>query len=167
MNASGQSELVDNSQHGDHTEITRRVYEYALGIDTRDWVLYRSIFTPQVAIDFSSWNGVSAATQSADDWVASVSVMFEQLDVTQHTMTNPIVDIEGDRARCRMYMQAEHFLQNDQGEPDFTIGGYYDNQFVRVDSGWRISAVRLNVLWSRGNRHIMTLALEAGRLIKA
>ena len=167
MNSSPKSDLVDSSQHNDFTEITRLIYEYALGIDTRDWVLYRSIFTPDVAIDFSSWNGVEAATQSADDWVAGVSMMFEQLDTTQHTMTNPIVDIEGDRARCRMYMQAEHFLENDQGEPDFTIGGYYDNQFVRTDSGWRISAVTLNVLWSRGNRNIMTLALEAGTAMKA
>jgi hypothetical protein len=143
----------------DATEITRRLYEYALGIDTRDWTLYRSIFCDEVTMDFSSFNGEPGAPQKADDWVAGVSVLFNGLDATQHTMSNPMVDIDGDTARCRMYMQAEHFLQNEQGSPDFAIGGYYDDQLVRTGHGWKIAAVTLNVLWSRGNRHILALAM--------
>jgi hypothetical protein len=145
----------------DTTEITRRLYEYALGIDTRDWGLYRSIFCDEVAMDFSSFNGEPGALQKADDWVAGVSVLFNGLDATQHSMSNPMVDIDGDTARCRMYMQAEHFLQNEQGGVDFTIGGYYDDRLVRTDGGWKIAAVTLNVLWSRGNRHILALAVNS------
>jgi hypothetical protein len=143
----------------DHIEITRRLYEYALGIDTRDWALYRGIFCDEVTMDFSSFNGEPPALQSADDWVAGVSVLFNGLDATQHSMSNPMVDIEGETARCRMYMQAEHFLQNEQGAADFTIGGYYDDQLVLSDGCWKIAAVTLNVLWNRGNRHILALAV--------
>jgi hypothetical protein len=146
----------------DFIEITRKLYEYALGIDTRDWALYRSIFCNEITTDFSSFDGNKPATLAADDWVAAVSVLFTGLDATQHVMTNPVIEIDGHRARCRMYMQAEHFLQNSSGAPDFTIGGYYDNQLVKGDWGWLIETVTLTVFWSRGNRHIMSLAREIG-----
>jgi len=147
----------------DFTDITSRVYEYAYGIDTRDWALYRSIFTDQITMDFSSYNAAPVTTMSADTWVDACKSLFMGLDATQHTMSNPLVEVDGDRARCRMYMQAEHFLKNDAGSFDFALGGYYDDRLVRTDTGWRIAAVTLNVFWSRGNRHIMTLAPEIGR----
>ena len=146
----------------DYQEVVRRRYEYALGIDTRDWNLHRSIFTDTITMDFSSYSGNPAATLSADDWVAGLKPLFTGLDATQHVMTNPLVDIDGDSARLRMYMKAEHFLSNDGGTPDFAIGGYYDDLLERTAQGWRINAVTLTVFWSRGNRHIMELARERG-----
>ncbi len=146
----------------DYQAIVRRVYEYAYAIDTRDWPWYRSIFADVIRMDFASYNGAPAATLEADEWVANCKVLFTGLDATQHSMSNPLVDVDGDRARCRMYMQAEHFLSNDTGSSGFALGGYYDDRLVRVADGWKIEAVTLNVLWSRGNRHIMQLAAERG-----
>ena len=146
----------------DFTAITRRVYEYAYGIDTRNFELYRSIFTDVIAMNFHSYNGEPERALQADEWVAGCRVLFEGLDATQHTMTNPLVDVVGDRARCRMYMQAEHFLTTDQGGNSYVLGGYYDDRLVRTGEGWLIEAVTLNVHWHRGNRHIMTMALEQG-----
>ncbi len=37
--------------------VAETVYRYAVGIDTRDFTLYRSIFADQVTIDISSYNG--------------------------------------------------------------------------------------------------------------
>ncbi|TDI58197.1 MAG: nuclear transport factor 2 family protein [Alphaproteobacteria bacterium] len=143
----------------DYNEITRRRYEYAVGIDTHDWALLRSIFTDEITMDFSSYSGQPSATTTADDWVAGCKLLFMGLDATQHVMTNPIVDVDGDVATQRMYMKAEHFLQNDQGSPDFALAGYYDDKLIRTSDGWRIEAVTLTILWNRGNRHIMELAM--------
>lgn len=146
----------------DFREITSRVYEYAYGIDLRDWVLYRSIFADEVTVDFSSYNrGGGPRTLSADDWVAGLVPLFTGLDASQHSMSNPLVDVAGDEARCRMYMQAAHFLFDDP-EPEFTIGGYYDDRLVRTDAGWRVTAVTLTVWWRRGNEAIMPVARERG-----
>lgn len=146
----------------DYQAIVRRVYEYAYGIDTRDWSWYRSIFTDVIRMDFASYNGAPAVTLEADEWVANCKVLFTGLDATQHSMSNPLVDQDGDHARCRMYMQAEHFLRNDAGSSGFVLGGYYDDSLVRTADGWQIEAVTLHVLWSRGNRHIMQLAAARG-----
>lgn len=144
----------------DRNAVTDTVYRYAWGIDTRDWALYRSIFADHVAIDFTSYNPASvAAEMAADDWVANLIPLFTGLDATQHTMTNPLVDIDGDTARCRMYMQAVHMFTEDP-EPEFTIGGYYDDQLVRTTNGWRLNAVTLTVTWRRGNPDIMRRARE-------
>lgn len=144
-------------------EITRRVYEYAYGIDTRDWALYRSIFTDEIDMDFSSYNGQAAARMRADDWVSNVQVLFTGLTATQHSMTNPLVDQpDPNNARCRMYMQAEHFFYAEQGSNDYALGGYYDNKLTLTSSGWKICAVTLNVLWQRGNQHIMEQATVLG-----
>lgn len=144
----------------DHERITRRVFEYAYGIDTRDFDLYRSIFDDRVDIDFSSYNGRVPSQMAADDWVAGVQPLFLGLDATQHSMSNPLVDMESDgsSAHCRMYMQAAHFLDG----VEFTIGGYYDDRLVRRGRDWCIAGVTLNVWWRRGDDSIMARAHEIG-----
>jgi hypothetical protein len=144
----------------DRTEIVETVYCYATGIDTRDWALYRSIFTDEIEVDFSSYDGNSPRRVRADDWVKGVQPLFRGLDATQHTMTNPRVRIEGERATCVMYMQAVHFLANREGDAEFTLGGYYTDQLVKTAHGWKLCGVKLTVLWSRGNRAIMERAVR-------
>lgn len=155
---------MTSASSGDFVAITRLRYEYAFGIDTRDYSLLRSVFTDRIEMDFSSYNGRPAAATSADEWVAACAALFDGLDATQHTMTNPLVDVEpgGERARCRMAMQAAHFL-GDPPENEFTIGGWYLDRLVRVDGVWKIAAVTLNVTWRRGNESIMAAAVARGR----
>ncbi len=149
-------------EFADFEQITRRRYEYALGIDTCDWELYRSIFTDEIEMDFSQFGGVPRAKMTAEAWIERAKPLFTGLDATQHTMTNPMVDVEGDRAICTMYMQAVHFLKNDDGDRTFTLGGYYVDNLVKRSGRWLITGVTLNVLWNTGNRHIMAVAAERG-----
>jgi 3-phenylpropionate/cinnamic acid dioxygenase small subunit len=144
-------------------DVAEVVYSYATGVDSRDWGLYRSIFSDEVEIDFSSWDpGNVARRMTADEWVAGVRPLFMGLDATQHSMSNPRVSIAGERATCVMYMQAAHFLHNDEGDAEFTLGGYYTDQLVKTPAGWKLCGVKLTVTWSRGNKHIMTLAAQRG-----
>jgi hypothetical protein len=144
----------------DRLDAAEVVYRYALGIDTRDWTLYRSIFADEVDIDFSSYNGRPAQRMSTDTWVARLRQQFTGLAATQHSMTNPIADVRGDEATVRMYMQAEHVLDDDLASPVFTIGGYYTDQLARVDGRWLLTGVTLTVLWRRGDPGSMVTAVE-------
>jgi hypothetical protein len=147
----------------DRAEIVDTVYCYATGIDSRDWALYRSIFTDEIDVDFSSYDGNPPHRIRADDWVKGVQPLFHGLDATQHTMTNPRVAISGERATCVMYMQAVHFLANREGDAEFTLGGCYTDQLVKTPNGWKLCGVKLTVLWSRGNRAIMGMAVQRKR----
>ena len=152
----------------DFIDITSTVYQYAYGIDLRDWDMYRNIFNDDLHMDFSSYSGAPASSMTADQWVAGVKPLFTGLDATQHTMTNPLVTIDRDidrdrdRARCRMYMQAEHFFKAARGNPEYAIGGYYDDTLIRTEAGWKITAVKLTVFWHRGNPDLMIEAREYG-----
>jgi len=70
-----------------------------------------------VEIDFLSYSGCPAATMSADALLARVRPLFTGLAATQHSMTNPQVDVDGDRTTRRMCMQAEHVLDPPSGSP--------------------------------------------------
>ncbi len=63
--------------------------------------------------------------------------------------------IDGDRARCVVYMQAEHFLNDAEPARRFVIGGYYTDELVRDGDQWKIVAVTLKVLWTRGDKSFM------------
>jgi len=145
----------------DHTAVVGALYQYAYGIDARDWDLYRSLFADRVMIDFSSYNGRPASEMAADDWVEHIRPLFTGLDATQHSMSNPVVTVDGVRAHCRMYVQAAHFLTSDP-EPEFTIGGYYHDGLVRSGGGWLIDSVTEVVWWRRGNPQIMEEAKLRG-----
>jgi SnoaL-like domain len=147
----------------DHQQVCETVYTYAYGIDTRDWARYRSIFAPLVSIDFTSYNlERPAAVMPAEAWVASVRPLFTGLAATQHSMSNPLVEIDLDRAVCTMYMQAAHALEPGNDDAWFTIGGYYRDTLLRTPDGWRIDGVTLTVLWRRGDDSIMATAARRG-----
>jgi hypothetical protein len=144
-------------------DIAQTVYGFADGIDRRDWDAHRSVFVgpdDEITFDYKSYSGRPAMRMTSADWVEVVAPLFDGLDATQHTMSNPIVEVDGRAARCRMSMQAAHFLWSDDvAEPEFTIGGYYDDHLVLDDGGnWKIDAVQLTVWWRRGNEEIMELA---------
>jgi hypothetical protein len=151
----------------DHQQICELVHRYALGIDTRDWAMFRSIFADEITIDFSSYREQPATTIGADDWVARVQPVFLGLAATQHAMFNPIVEIDGDAATCIMAMRATHALEHGHDDAWFTIGGYYRDTFVRIGGGWRITGVTLVVLWRRGDESIMSTAARRGTAARA
>ena len=159
----------DASLAKDKLEVAETIYHYALGIDTKDFDLYRSIFADQVEIDFSSYEGSSVVEPSllaGDQWVRRVQPLFVGLAATQHTMTNPLAVIDGDSATCRMYMQAHHVYEPDKDDSWFTIGGYYDDTLVRdaeSPTGWKLTSVKLTVLWRKGEESIMQQARSKGQ----
>ena len=152
----------------DKLMIAETIYLYAIGIDTKDFDLYGSIFADQVNIDFSSYEGSSVPETTVltrDQWVSRVRPLFTGLAATQHSMTNPVVTIDGDTASCRMYMQAHHVFEPEKEDSWFTIGGYYDDTLTRdaeSPSGWKLTGVTLTVLWRKGQESIMQLARSEG-----
>jgi hypothetical protein len=143
----------------DRELIVETVYLYATAVDNRDWTLYRSIFTDVVDVDFSSFfEGGDAGwvTMPADAWVDSARAPFASLDATQHSLSNPRVTIDEDRATCVIYVQADHFRTDGAGGDSYTVGGYYTHTLLRTPVGWRLNQVKLTVRWQRGNKRIMT-----------
>ena len=147
----------------DKLAVAETVYGYAIGVDRRDWTLYRSLFADTVTIDFSSYDPDRTPRQmSADKWVAGMIPLFTGLAATQHSMTNPLVTIDDDNAAITMYVHAHHVFDPTDPASWYTIGGYYDDNLARVDGRWLLTGVRLTVAWRAGDPGIMDLAQAEG-----
>ena len=147
----------------DKLAVAECLYRYAAGVDTRDWAMYRSVFADEVEFDFSGYEpGRVPVTMAADDWVAGVRPLFGGLAATQHMMSNPLAELDGDSAQIMMYVRAHHVL--DPGDPEayYTVGGYYQNGLVRAGGLWKLVRVKLTVTWSLGHPAIMEAARVRG-----
>ena len=142
----------------DRAEISDVQLRYATGLDSRDWSLFRSIFTDEVETDFSSVFGGEPRKVSADRWTEAARRAVGGLAATQHMITNHVITVAGDDATCIAYVQARHYLPNDTGDHTQTMFGYYTNRFTRTPAGWKIRACRLTLSWQTGNWGIFALA---------
>jgi 3-phenylpropionate/cinnamic acid dioxygenase small subunit len=149
----------------DRQAIVDVLSNYATGLDARDWVLWRSVFIDEVIFDLKSWNGVAPRPLNTDRVVATQARIFAELIETQHFFTNHQVVIDGDKARVQAHMRAEHWLANPgiEGTDRYTMFGYYDDQLVRTDAGWKIAEMQLNVTRTEGNRWVMDEAERRAR----
>ena len=141
----------------DRAAISDVFHRYALGVDSRDWVLFRSCFTDDVVADFSSiWP--DQIISGADEWVARAQSLVDGLDATQHIITNHTHDIDGDTARCTSYLQAQHVCKNDLGDSQNILAGYYRYEMIRTAAGWKIKRYSLTITWATGNGAVWQLA---------
>lgn len=143
----------------DESDLRDLIHRYAMGLDTRDWDLWRSIFTDEVVIDLSDYQPDPPPERlPIDTHVGYARRLFAGFDATQHFIGTHRFAIDGDRATITAHMRAEHWLTSGQGTDRYTMFGTYTHECVRAPQGWRIAAVKLSLLREEGNRHLMRLA---------
>jgi 3-phenylpropionate/cinnamic acid dioxygenase small subunit len=136
----------------DRAEISDVQLRYATGTDTRNWELFRTCFTDDLEVDFSSGFGLPVVRLKADEWVENTAPRMSALKATQHMITNHVITFDDDdHATCVAYVRARHHNPNSTGDSDQTVYGFYTNRFERTSSGWRIAKVKLTVSWMTGN----------------
>ncbi|MEZ5274073.1 MAG: nuclear transport factor 2 family protein [Ilumatobacteraceae bacterium] len=151
---------LDLAALADRLAVEEVLYRFADGLDRRDWAQYRAVFTDEIDLDYSSYRPTSIGTSGRLTTGWRAAALFPGLDATQHTITNPIVELDGDRASHPPYVRADHVYVGAPGGDIYTLGGYYDDGLVRTDGGWRIHRKSLHMRWQEGNRPLMQLALE-------
>lgn len=137
----------------DRLAITDVLYACAAALDARDWDLLGSCFLHDAVEEFSTGARVDGCTGI----VAYCQAALAGLDATQHLVSNVRIDLAGDGAAVRSYFQAQHLRADADGGPTFTVGGSYEDEFVRTAEGWRIAARRLVRSWTSGNPAVMAV----------
>lgn len=129
----------------DELEIRALLNRYARAVDTKDWDLYRSVFTDDAHIDYSS---AGAAAGSRDEVAAWLEAGFAAIPWTMHYITNVECEISGDTATARAMFYNPMQLP---GLPDQSCcGGYYFHDLVRTPEGWRSRSLREDNVWFIG-----------------
>lgn len=123
------------SEREDRQDIADVLVRYATGIDRRDWPLFRTVWTDDCELDYGeigSFNGVDAITEFMDQAHAMAGH-------TMHRLTNQVIDVHGDTAESRTYVDALIMIDGNYG---VNAAGFYDDELVRGDYGWRVARRR-------------------------
>ena len=117
----------------DRQDICDLLVRYATGIDRRDWPLFRTVFADDCELDYGvigTWQGVDAVTDFMEK-------THEPAGHTLHRLSNQVIEIDGDKAVARTYVDAL-IMVGDEGAGVNGVG-FYDDEIVRTPDGWRIA----------------------------
>jgi hypothetical protein len=133
---------MDLQGAADKIEIHELLARYARGVDTRDWELWKSVFTAEATVDYSR-SGIPCGTR---DEVAEVLRMaFEGIPWATHHISNIEVDLDGDRAKVRaMFFNPMQLAGMDK---ESATGGYYVHDLVRTPHGWKSTHLLEEPVW--------------------
>lgn len=147
----------------DRAEITDVMGRYCLGMDLRDWDMYRSCWAEQVNFDVGDFEFDERPFDNlgVDDWIAGLKAFFSGLESSQHVKYPVSFDFAGDRATVYAIMQGKHWMPHSAGEPLQTVVGYYDEVYVRTPQGWKMSSSREKLHWNEGNYAIIERNMPA------
>ena len=136
----------------DRLEIESLLVRYCTAIDTKQFDDLDSVFIPDAFIDYTSAGGVKGKFPEVKKWLSEVLSLFS---MTQHSVSNFVIKIEGDHAtsRCAFYNPMELAPTEDEKTRKLMFfGGYYNDILIRTDDGWRISQRIEESAWNYGTQ---------------
>ncbi len=129
----------------DAEEIAALLYTYARAVDTKDWQLYRSVFTDDAHIDYSSAGAIVGGRDEVVEWFAA---NFGVIAWSMHYITNIESHVTGDTATVRAMFYNP--MQLPGMAEQSSCGGYYHHELVRTPDGWRSRNLREENVWFVG-----------------
>ncbi|MFB6775104.1 nuclear transport factor 2 family protein [Streptomyces sp. NPDC056337] len=108
---------------------------YGLALDAHRWDLFDRIFTEDVVAEFGP---AGAAWSGRSTFKNSFAGFHESLDSHQHTMMGQLVHVDGDRANAFSYGNWLLVRESAEDGPTWQGTGWYDDELVRTEDGWRI-----------------------------
>ncbi|MDT5258794.1 MAG: hypothetical protein QOD10_3874 [Mycobacterium sp.] len=124
------------TEREDRQDIAELLVRYATGIDRRNWPLFRTVFTDDCELDYGeigAWKGVDAVT----DFMEQVHALAGH---TMHRLSNQAIVVDGDKAAARTYIDG--LIMTGDNTSGVNAIGFYDDEIVRTDDGWRIARRR-------------------------
>ncbi|MBV9952734.1 MAG: nuclear transport factor 2 family protein [Acidimicrobiia bacterium] len=140
--------MSDGDERVARQDIAEVLVRYATGIDRRDWTLFRSCFTDDLRADYGDSGGTFDSSDAITDFMTT---SHAEMGHTMHKLSNLAITVDGDTATARTYVDA--VLMARDGRPGLNPIGFYDDELVRTDDGWRIAARRFTMV------HLRTLGL--------
>ncbi|MEM8951688.1 MAG: nuclear transport factor 2 family protein [Pseudomonadota bacterium] len=137
------------------------------GVDGKDWDLVRSLFTDEIAVDFTSLIGGEPATIPADALVDGWATNLKPSKTSFHLRGNHRVSFTGiDSAVMLSHgyawnrMEAGALPENG-GNPLWEVWGTYEHGFERQEDGWRVTSMTFTATAERGNAFVRDTVPES------
>lgn len=143
----------------DERAIILTVNSIATNAERRDWQAVQAVFADEVLLDYSSM-GAKVETLKPAVIIERWKAILPGVEVTQHTVTNHEVKMNGAEAACFSYVDSLHFLPNDSGKNTWRVMGTYEHHLVKTAKGWHVDRMKLNKTLIEGNNDLPKLAMK-------
>ncbi len=138
---------VEVAALADRLAIVELTHRYCWALDSRRWDLLDEVFLPDATAELRS----TSVLEGRDVIRERIRRSIAPLDATQHTVTNHMIEIDGNTATSRCYLHSQHVRHAAEGGVLYVIAGRYEDRLVRTAAGWRIAFRRLVEVWHDGN----------------
>ena len=136
----------------DKIAIVEVMNKYALGIDSKNYDLYKSIFIKNVEVkllyDKGLLNENEVIIKGANNWVDYVEVAISRYRNTQHMLGNPLISYENEIAKVRTDLQALHYYKEFPNRYRI-VWGYYITHMKKENNEWKIIKHSLTTIGAR------------------
>jgi hypothetical protein len=142
----------------DRLAVVEALYRFAAGIDQRDWHLLASALAENVVSDFGPASAKAGfdypVIEGRDTLIAALSGSLGHLDTT-HSVSNPLVTINGDTAHLDALVEAQHVPVNDPSR-HYLMKNRYDVELTRQGDIWIITRNTVDNVWRSGDVTVMS-----------
>lgn len=125
----------------DKQSIVEVMYKFARALDRMDGELMKACYWEDaieqhqdpIFPDLFFWDG------NAWEFVPIAMKGFQALKATQHRVSNPLIELQGDQASAECYVWAYHVTEEGGVEKEGILGGRHLFKMERRDDDWRIA----------------------------
>ena len=132
----------------DRNDITHLVYRLGAVLDDRRFDEMRALL-----VEAATVRTPGGAAEGRDAVIDQARRNHQPDEPTQHVITNPIIELDGDRAKVRANLVVNFAApaRPDESLPapprKYTLGEIYNFDVVRTPEGWRFSSVETKPVW--------------------
>ena len=133
---------MDPQQLADEWEIRQQLARFARILDSKAYDRIEEVYAQDLRFDY----GIGGEQAGIETMRGLLRQFLDTCGPTQHLIGSIAIEVIGDDAISRAYVQARHQRFDDIGGPVFDTCGDYVDRWARTGNGWRI--VRRDVEWS-------------------
>ena len=149
---------------GDIDDIKRVKYRYLRALDTKHWDDFADTLTEDIAGDYGSSLGEEHRFTDRDTLVEFMRTSMPADVITDHRVTHPEIDVDGDEATAIWYLQDKVIVP----KFDFMLigAGFYRDRYRRTADGWKISVTGYDRTYDASfSTKALDFNVKAGRAI--
>lgn len=138
-----------NNDNSSRAQIQYISLKFVEALEQNDLSSINRYFIPDAEVNFSNlghFKGVDLIKQG-------LTYQRPNLDWVKYTVTNSYIAVSGEHAQQSAYLLGVFANEIEKSEIDyFLFGGHFVNTYLKTTEGWKISRVRFELDWQRGNQ---------------
>nr|WP_314468940.1 nuclear transport factor 2 family protein [uncultured Novosphingobium sp.] len=153
------SESAISTLAADRLAVADALYRYAAGIDLRRPEVLASSLASDATIDFRAAAAKAGfeypVLEGRDNIVSALSGSLKSLDTT-HTVSNPRIVLNGDRAHLEALVEAQHLPADDHSR-HYMMKNRYNVELARDGDAWVMHRLLIDNVWRDGDLTVLSV----------